>query len=767
MIALLVLAVLIGLFLAARSVKPNGGRVHEVGEASASSSAERDAGFDEARLIYEVSYGAAGALGGPATKSSDCWIAPGEVAKVGTRRIVGGMLYVGKNLPAPDSLGGVDACLIDIDQPRADSDPDYFGDGMGYWPGYSRISPGCRSAYLDWLEGGRVDAEAYIGYVFLFLYGLERRLLHDAKADAVARRELPAIVAEVERLLSIYGENGSFHGYASNFLGFVRDGARGGEAPGEVEGYRRSYELPLDIRMAAGRLAHNAERLPADLAFAWATSEPEIRLRTAATRCKSEFEELFRLRYARKFDEGMMLPSCKRRVRAEYRPSSPSFRGSVSEDSDVPDVTSLVGPRRKLAGIVEEVTDALDPYSRRLGRDPLLSEPMSAAALLPPELVATHAPAQVRDLLRQLQGRASSGKVELLSAAEVVGLWPTDVHGRLSKKDSVAAATLLSHAGVGMEPDFRFGGPKLDSNAEIAIFSLGEADPDAPSAAFAAASLLLHLAAQVSAADGEVSIDEEQELQMHVSKSLNLEDGEQRRLSAHIAWLLKNPPGMAGVKKRVEALSNDQREAIGGFLIGVAAADGRIEPSEVSTLTKLFKVLGLDPARVHTDLHARQSGSSATEGPVSVRSAKPGRQGTPIPPRTSTEEQPIEASRGLDLAAIEAKLQESASVSALLSSIFVEDDKPTNGPGIPEPSPEGGEDWVIDQAHTELLRELASRAEIPRGEYEGLAEKLGLMPDGALESLNELAWESCDTPLAEDGDIIEIDSEICRVLLKS
>ena len=48
---------------------------------------------------------------------------------------------------------------------------------------------------------------------------------------------------------------------------------------------------------------------------------------------------------------------------------------------------------------------------------------------------------------------------------------------------------------------------------------------------------------------------------------------------------------------------------------------------------------------------------------------------------------------------------------------------------------------------------------IGRGpELEELAEALGLMLDGALDRLNEAAFERCEAPLWEGDDPIEIDS---------
>ena len=85
---------------------------------------------------------------------------------------------------------------------------------MPYWPSYSGIGPQARATYLDWLASGRSDTRYGVGYVFLYFYGLERRFFVD-KPDEDEKRLL---IAEVERLLRIYGDNRSVKGYLGAFL---------------------------------------------------------------------------------------------------------------------------------------------------------------------------------------------------------------------------------------------------------------------------------------------------------------------------------------------------------------------------------------------------------------------------------------------------------------------------------------------------------------------------------------------------------------------
>src|SRR3546814_2073998 len=111
---------------------------------------------------------------------------------------------------------------------------------------------------------------ADIGYVFLFFYGLERRVLVDADIDQAARGERATIAAEIRRLLSVYGgTSGSFRGYAAGLLDWIALS----ELPRQL--YRRpipdlprSFELPMYLRVALGQAAADGVPVVASLALA-------------------------------------------------------------------------------------------------------------------------------------------------------------------------------------------------------------------------------------------------------------------------------------------------------------------------------------------------------------------------------------------------------------------------------------------------------------------------------------------------------------------
>jgi hypothetical protein len=262
---------------------------------------------------------------------------------------------------------------------------------MTYWPSYGLLSPECRAGYLEWLASGRRDLNAYIGYVFLYFYGLERRVFADARDSDQARAEIPAIVDEVRRLQRAYGSNRSFERYSNQFLDAVTALAGGASditPPMDPTG----NELPIAVRVGVGRIVAAGKPLPPDWALSWFLTHPESPITTAIRRCSDEFRQLFRIRYSREFGDGLVLKPNRARLnaRVEITPASASFGGHVEILIDLPDVAVLTSPLSKLQRIGESCATDLDAFSRWVGRNASSPKTIGAVALLPAELVTTH-----------------------------------------------------------------------------------------------------------------------------------------------------------------------------------------------------------------------------------------------------------------------------------------------------------------------------------------------------------------------------------------
>jgi hypothetical protein len=376
------------------------------------------------------------------------WLAAGEVVTVAGYSIGGGFLYVGKHLNPVSGWREVEPALINPGLPIDDARCDWEGTQMPYWPSYSEVPPACRAAHLRWLADGRKHPTVGIGYVFLFLYGLERRLLSDARRAPLPAGEGEAILTEIERLLVLYGHQASFRRYASEFLDFSR--LQGGvpSMPDDPPAVAFPGQIPLSLRVGLATFSSAGRPVPAAWALAWLRAHPETRLRTPAQRCAEEFEALFACRYEAEFGAGMVVKPNKGRITAAYKPASSSFSEPiVSTVGELPDVTALTAPVRRLQKIAEDCTEDLEAYSRFIGREPGARGGLEAIALLPAELAARQDSPDALRLRDWLAKAIADADAATVNGAELLKLWSTQA-GKLSKGEAVLLAQFLQKAGL-------------------------------------------------------------------------------------------------------------------------------------------------------------------------------------------------------------------------------------------------------------------------------------------------------------------------------
>lgn len=663
------------------------------------------------------------------------WVPPGESIEVAGANLPDGMLYVGARLNALN--GGTEPCLIS-GQYTVARVGNYRARQMGYWPSYAQALPEERRAYLNWLSEGRSNPDCDIGYVFLFFYGLERRVIVDSRDNPAASNDWPAIIVELRRLLAIYGEkSGSFKRYASELLSWIElDGKSSQLYKQPIPEFPRTYELPPYLRLALGQAAVDRAPLPSHLALAWIRLSPECYLRTAATRCPSEFERLFAQRYYEVLGPGLVLPKNRTKLKFVYQAASAGLRGAniTMAFGDVPDVTALTAPIRKLMEIASQCTDELGSYSRLVGKDPEAAGALEGLLLLPTTLWPDATQAKLRALTAQMcEGRLSLPLKELLA---VLG----GANQALNRDRVRALARALEGAEIGMEPHV-LGGAKVPGEQDtIVLFAQPPMDSDVGSRAeYQAVALTLQLASAVAQADGVFHDREVTHLRAEIEGWAHLTLAERRRLHAHLQWLTVSPMNLVALKKKLEPLPTPARETLAAFMATLAQTDGVVSPDEVKFLEKVYKALGVEHKRVFSDIHAAGSGST------SASTVQTGKQGF-----------------RLDAERIAALQEDTVRVSALLSKIFTEEADSTPAPAAPTPELEDEADSPLglDEDHSALLRLLLSRPEWTRAELEDAAADLDLMLDGAMEQINEAAFEAFDEPLFEGEDPISVNTQL-------
>jgi hypothetical protein len=668
------------------------------------------------------------------------WFGAGEAVEVAGARIEDGLLYVG----ASQRVGtlALEKSLIDPAWPIAVSGSDPAGETLGYWPSYREISQGARRSYLNWLAAGRSAPGAGIGYVFIFFYGLERRLFVDK-----AFGEADAIVAEVRRLLAIYGENHSFRQYASRLI-------EAAELFGETEVARPpispesrylSYEMPISARRYLGALLAAGTPFEADDALLWLMSLPDTYLRTAGVRCFDELSALWRLRFAQRHPEGLKVRAPQIRVHATYRSASGAFEASLSA-GDLPDIASVQAPLAGLRDLLQGCEDALDAYSRLLGRKPEARGELEAALCLPAELRDTPFAAGVEAVRANLDAMIAEERASPVPVRRICELLQLAFdESKLSAGAQRQVATALDRLDIAFEPDRRYGDGALTLEGEMVIYrAAGGAPLDPERADYVAARTMVEIAALAATADGEVVPAEFDSISADLQAMSVLGADDRARLLAYALWLLRDPPRQQAALNRLVKLPLKQRQAITQSAISAVLADGRVLSAEVRFLEKLYKSLGLPQGEVYATLHR---GAVQVDEPVVV-ATESWTAGVPIPPERPAAPQAV----AIDEARLARVRLETSQVSTLLAGIFTEEETATAPATLAAGSAPTSRFAGLEAGHAELLAAVVADGAMARAAFEQQAKALRLLPDGAIETINEWAFETFDEPVLEGDD---------------
>ena len=677
------------------------------------------------------------------------WIPARESVVVAAREI-GGMVYVGRS-PLVD--GEPDKAFIDPSKPVARRADDLQAEGMPYWPNYSTIHPRSRATYLAWLASGRSDPDYNVGYVFLYFYGLERRFF----VDDPNRNERMAIVAEVERLLKVYGSNGSVRRYLESFLQAAKLVMAEDEtfAP-EFE--RSGYEIPISVRLAIGGMLQDAKPIPAEWMLSWLVTHPDRRLRTPAHRAFPEFKALFEARFRERFPNGFKVTAPRRSLSLSYRAASASFEADLG--TRVPDIAQLSRPLDRVAQIADQVTDELDKFSRYLGRNPSGRGSIEAHALLPDPLHSLFPCPELDELKAWAQKRIAQGG--LVPVVDLVELLEGDPPEKIGKRQLTGAADALARLSIGVAPDPRFAlrSPKLGE--PVVLFQLPDdiTRLEDVSGDYAPALLSLVMGTFVAHADGTVSELERRHLTERFESSNVLSSSEKARLRANLDWMMAVPPDLGLIRRRVTNVGEEVRHGLGRLALAVVGADGVVDPAEIKAIQKLYRILDVETEGIYRELHAL----AATSEPVTVfQPTSPDTQyAIPAQPeKTAVTDDRVPIV--LDQERVATIMADTTQVSNALHAVFSheEEDAEVDRTEEANGTTDQSERFAgLDAKHQSLVEELISRPSWTPQDFEKLARQFGLMPSGALETINEWAFERYEAGLIEEDETFEVNPEI-------
>ena len=612
------------------------------------------------------------------------WIGPGQSVTLHAITIPDGMIYVGSSRGPGDRAR--DPSLIDPQLPIDLRSADFVGANLRYYPAYRDIPPTSRAAYLVWLATGRKRPDIGIGYVFIYFYGLERRVLIDCRKNAMHKRDLPAIRAEIERLLALYGPaSGSFRQYAASLLGLIQlqsDPNPTSDLHPPLFGGDR-WRVPPVLKLAIAQFADKGEAVPAEWAMAWIQHRSEIVSKAAALRCPDEYARLFAIRYREQFGDGLIPARGWQPLRLDYRPASSALQQISVPASGLTDAFDDGGSVAALRKLSDDVATELAPFAKWRKKNPDAPiDSVSALAVVPSALV-DRLSGQSLALLSFLHQRIGEATCALVPLAEIR---PYLGPGPFARQDAIGLAQALEVFGFGIEPDIRFSGTTPAANDSVAIFVHGPEGTSGPGPAFATASLLAQLAVAVAGADGEMSHGEGETVIHQITARLDFTAAERTRLDAHMMWLESRTMKPASLRAKLAVLSVDQRRSAGDLIVAVAAADGQVGPAETALVQRIFVMLGLEPDDALQHLFAASTGGEIAQS----------RSGSTITRPTQAKR----ADLSLNEEVIAHKIQQSQSAAALIASVFGADE---DGEPSPPPVEPAGAHVAILSAHAESI----------------------------------------------------------------
>ncbi|MCB9845476.1 MAG: TerB family tellurite resistance protein [Phycisphaeraceae bacterium] len=361
-----------------------------------------------------------------------------------------------------------------------------------------------------------------------------------------------------------------------------------------------------------------------------------------------------------------------------------------------------------------------------------------------------------------LQPIASSGPLPSTRASDLARALGIEDRDRYTPTQCARVAEAAQGAGVELEPDPRLTGVAWRAEEHVALLrplSDGHADPER----YRAASCVLRLGAAVAAADGPPDADELRLLSEHLARSFDLNAHERRRIESLRSLLVEHASDVQDVGPSLrKSLSDAQRSAVLDLLVAIAGVDGILHESEQSLLKRCTRLLGLRVADLAEVLKRVIPTTTQDRSPAESPESQ---AADTVEPLT------------LDPVAIERIMHSSREVSILLAQAMVgeEESKPQapthashplgpealaapatpDGPEPPGPPP---------PRYATLLAELSQRDRWTRHEAESRARTHGLMLSGAVEAINDWAFERFGRPVVfEEDDAVIVDRDALPV----
>ena len=229
--------------------------------------------------------------------------------------------------------------------------------------------------------------------------------------------------------------------------------------------------------------------------------------------------------------------------------------------------------------IVEEATNALDKYSRFLGRNPEGRDTIEAHALLPERLWPLFPCAEIEDLRHWAEEIIDAGGLSPIE--EIIERLEGAPPEKIGKRQLIGAADALARLSIGLAPDPRFALRSPKPGEPVVLFRLPEGITALEEVNERYKSILITIAigSFVAHADGMIAAKERRALENRINAT-DISESEHVRLLANLKWILTVPLDLALLRRRLQDVPENARYELGQVALAMATVDGVIDPGE-------------------------------------------------------------------------------------------------------------------------------------------------------------------------------------------
>ena len=652
------------------------------------------------------------------------WYGNGEDIKIHEFKISNPLIYIS------NSGKKSSACHVVPTKLKISKKESY--DSIGYWPSYSDLNAGQRKIFLAWLAGGKSDTTIDIGYVFIYFYGLEYRILKDCK-------DLEIIANEVIRLRELYSTNNSFRSYSEGLLAYIisklsnKDSARKLLKVIEPTLDKYSYIYRSGINL----LLKESKKLTEDEVISCISSFENVARSSIPRKVGKYFDQYFRIIAKTEIEEAISVIEPK-----EYNERYYSASSYLRDEHTYKGLRIIVDRKiqNKLGKKWTQAIDAFRPYSRKLAKN----QAHEIFHLLPQEL-RRNLDHPLKDKLKDIESTLLDKTVSL---SEIVSTLGMNVSDKLKQKDCREIVDTLLSNNLIIEPNIAYFKKSYKLEEKVILSKIENAsmlDFDD----YKLAALMTDFGIDLAYSDNDYSISEVEQIYSLVSENFLKRDIEKKHLKLRVELYKSFKPKMNGVfKKLSKSLGLNELKILSDYLIRVALADGVFTKEEDKKIRTSLSKLGLEDSYIK-DLYEKFGINEISEN-VELRHGGERKQKGSIIPKQQRE-------IILDKDKLSQLAEDTRKVKSVLSEIITVEER--EEAHLPQEEIEEV-DLTLDEKHLTFLKQVIQKNEWEKKELREIAKGCGLMVNAAISKINEWSEEKYGDYLVYEEDRYHIQSDV-------